>query len=357
MAKNTETNNEITALKPSDLIVTIMEFMKHRAPFLLKGSPGIGKTDIICQAAKNMGYDIHISHPVVSDPVDYKGMPTVVEGEAMFLPFGDLKKLINATKPTVFFLDDLGQASPAVQAACMQLLLSRSIDGKKISDMVTFAAATNNKSDKAAVSGILEPVKSRFVSIMSLRVDIDDWIDWASKPSDVYKEEPVIPPTLIAFIKKRPNMLMDFNPTNDITNSPVPRTVANVGKILRMNLGKHARLAVIEGAVGRGFTAEYLAFEKICDKLPDPVFLLKNPEKMPTINDEDMDILYALAISLAFHVTKDLLDNYMKIIEQMPKEYGVTSMIQAAKTHENIAATKQFMKWNSANKGVITGNY
>ncbi len=43
----------------------------------------------------------------------------------------------------VCLLDDLGQAPPAVQAAAMQLLLARRVNGHAVSDHVTFLAATN----------------------------------------------------------------------------------------------------------------------------------------------------------------------------------------------------------------------
>jgi len=54
-----------------------------------------------------------------------KGLPFVVNNNAEFLPFGNLRKLINADKLTVCFFDDLGQATPAVQSSAMQLILSR----------------------------------------------------------------------------------------------------------------------------------------------------------------------------------------------------------------------------------------
>ena len=159
-------------MKPSTLATTLAIAMEYKLNILIKGTPGIGKTDIVHQAAEKSNNKLIISHPVVSDPVDYKGMPAIItidkETRAEFLPFGDLQALIEAEGPTTFFMDDLGQAPPAVQAAAMQLLLARRINNHKVSDHVCFIAATNNKEDKAGVSGILEPVKSRFCSIIQL---------------------------------------------------------------------------------------------------------------------------------------------------------------------------------------------
>jgi hypothetical protein len=135
-----------------------------------------------------------------------------VDGKAEFLPFGNLRKLLNATVPTLFFLDDLGQAPQGVQAAAMQLLLAREINGQKISDYVSFAAATNRKEDRAGVSGILEPVKSRFVTIINVETNADDWLRWARRNG--------LPEELLMLIKWRPELLEKFKATADMTNSP-----------------------------------------------------------------------------------------------------------------------------------------
>jgi MoxR-like ATPase len=121
-------------------------------PKLLKGAPGIGKTDIIKQACADASQHLIISHPVVSDPLDYKGFSYVIDNEAHFLPFGNLNQLIPAQPPSTYFLDELGQAPASVQAAAMQLVLERRINGQRVSDLVTFLTATNRKTDQAWVS-------------------------------------------------------------------------------------------------------------------------------------------------------------------------------------------------------------
>jgi len=145
---------------------------------------------------------------------------------ATFLPFGDLMRALKTTKKLVWFLDDLGQASPAVQAACMQLLLARQIDGHKIPDKVTFVAATNRRTDRAGVSGILEPVKSRFGIIGNLEPDLNDFKQWWYKTD--YPVEP------LGYLNFQEGDLHNWEPTADIVNQPCPRTWENVGKILKM---------------------------------------------------------------------------------------------------------------------------
>ncbi|NIP22341.1 MAG: ATP-binding protein, partial [Phycisphaerae bacterium] len=141
---------------PSQLHDALVPLVKARLPVLVTGQPGQGKTDIIKQVADELGYDLLITHPVVDESIDYKGFPFPYTDEkgkpkAAFIPFGDMQKLLTAKKPLVHFADDAGHAPKAVQAAYMQWILNRAINENKMSDMVTFVAATNRKEDKAGV--------------------------------------------------------------------------------------------------------------------------------------------------------------------------------------------------------------
>lgn len=192
-------------MKPSQLSRLLTAAIPAGLPVLIKGAPGVGKSAIVEQAAAEVGADMILSHPAVSDPTDAKGLPWVgKDGEsATFLPFGELAQAIKADRPTVWFLDDLGQAPPAVQASYMQLLLARRVNGHKLPDCVTFVAATNRRTDRAGVSGILEPVKSRFAAIVELEADLDEWCKWA-----IAQE---LPPELIAFLRFQPHSLSSFS--------------------------------------------------------------------------------------------------------------------------------------------------
>ena len=238
------------------------------------------------------------------DPTDFKGLPfAATDGEtANFLPFGDLKELIDAKEETVFFLDDLGQAPASVQAACMQLILARRINGHVVSDKVTFLAATNRREDKAAVQGILEPVKSRFCSIIELIPDVNEWRKWALAAA--------LPIELIAFIGFRPNLIDGFKATQDLVNTPSPRTIHNVGKLMAAGTPKDLEFALFSGSAGEGFSTEFLAFLRIYRNLPNPDLVLMNPQQaeIPT----DPATLYALCGALAARASDQ---NFNRLIE------------------------------------------
>lgn len=335
------------ALKPSQLIKLLVQLLPLKLPVLITGAPGVGKTDIVTQTRRILkellgACNLLVMHPVVSDPTDAKGMPWVfMDGDkpkATFIPFGDLEMMINAKELLIVFLDDLGQAAPAVQAAFMQLILSRKINGHKISDHVVFVAATNRKQDRAGVSGILEPVKSRFATIIELEPDHFDWIQWALDSN--------MPTELIFFIKLRPNLLFDFKATSDMTNSPCPRTVANVGKLRNAGIDKEVEYQVYSGSAGEGFAAEWCGFLANYQKLmnefnPDKILLDPDNAPVPT----EPSHLYAVTLALAKKASAQTADRIFRYANRLPDEFSVLLVNQANKQSEDFVNTRAFAEW------------
>lgn len=341
-------------MRVAELRKLLAKSIEHGLPILITGAPGVGKSDIVSQAAQEAGANVILSHPVVSDPTDAKGLPWVSKDQesATFLPFGDLSEAINATKKTVWFLDDLGQASPAVQASFMQLLLARRVNGHILPECVTFCAATNRRTDRAGVTGILEPVKSRFVTIVELEPHLDDWCDWAvdSKSS--------IPPEIVSFLRFRPDLLSDFKPTADLTQSPSPRTWANAAKLVNLRLGS-LEFAAVSGAIGAGAATELVAFLQVYRAMPDLDDIIANPEKAKIPSKPAA--LYAVSTGLAYKATgKNFprLVTYANRLEGDKKgEFAVLLLRDTVRRCPEVCDTKEFIKLASSETGkLILGN-
>jgi len=339
-------------MRPTELLQLLAHTIKARIPVLITGAPGVGKSDIVAKAATEAGADLILSHPAVADPTDAKGLPWVVkdaagETNATFLPFGELRHALEADKPTVWFLDDLGQASPAVQASYMQLLLARRVNGHMLSDHVTFVAATNRRTDRAGVTGILEPVKSRFGSIVELEANLDDWCAWAIDAN--------IAPELIAFLRFQPDLLCKFTATADLTNTPVPRTWHHAAKLLDLGLPSSVQSTAIAGAVGEGAASEFLAFVKIYRELPSVDAILIDPDKgeIPTAPAT----LYALAGALAHRTTDQNFGRVARYIDRMVGagrgEFGVLLVRDAIRRHPQITSTQAFVKLATGELGQL----
>lgn len=323
-------------MRPTELTKYLAFAIENKFPVLVKGRPGAGKTDIMKQAAKDANAELIISHPVVSDPTDYKGLPFPgKDNTADFLPYGDLSKILKAKKKTIFFLDDLGQAPASVQAACMQLILAREINGKKVSEQVIFMAATNRKEDKAGVSGILSPVKSRFVSIIELEVLTEDWIAWAFAND--------MPTELIAFVRFKPNILEEYKPVNDMVNIPSPRTITAIGRQQNANLSKELEFEVFKGAAGEAFSQEYCTFLKMHRELPSIDDIILNPSK--AVVPKNPGALLALSAGMARKISDQTIGPIYTYLERLPKENSVACMKDAASRDSNITKNRVFIKW------------
>ena len=332
--------NDAATVTPAQLATLLSYTIKAHEPVLVVGAPGIGKTEIGKQAAAAAGADLIIAHPVVDSPIDYKGLPFIAQnGDARFVPYGFLKAMINAKKLTVVMLDDLGQAPPAVQAASMQLLLERSINGQRISDHVVFVACTNGKQHKANVSGMLEPVKSRFCTIVELVPDLNSFIKWYLGTD--------LPITPASFTRFRPDYLHDFKATADMTNSPCPRTLEKMAKLVAMNLPSDLRFAAYSGAVGKACATEYLAFEEMADKMVDPSVIIMRPadSQVPTSPDG----LYATCLGVAAQAHEDNIDAIDIYGRRLPADFRAMLMDDIIRKDESLVRTKVFQKFFSEN--------
>jgi hypothetical protein len=343
-------------MRPADLEKLLAIAINKRENILIKGAPGIGKTDIVYQAATRADADVIISHPVVDDPVDYKGLPYMHNERADFLPFGNLLEAIEAKKPTIYFLDDLGQAPPVVQAAAMQLILARKINGHKVSPFVTFIGATNRKQDRAGVSGVLEPVKSRFASIIELHPTNEDWVKWALS-NDIHED-------VIAFIRLRPELLFDdgletekgqsklAKRQNDMVNGPCPRTVAAVSRWLGHSLPENIVYETISGAVGEGWAAEFEGFRKIIKKMPDPDRVLMSPDTVDIPNEPA--IKYALCGAIGRKAREGNMARVVTFANRLPADFSVLLMMDAIHHGgDEVTRTKAFLEWANEHSDVL----
>lgn len=305
---------------------------------LVKGSPGIGKSDVIDQAGADAGAVVLTKHPAVEDPTDARGLPAKsdIDGVqvAKFFPFDDLYSLIVAPVLTVCHLEDFGQASPAVQAAYMQLLLRRQINGHKLSDHVVFVASTNDIKDQAGVGGLLEPVKSRFHTIIPLEVSLDDWVGWAIDHN--------MPAWLVAYIRSCPDALNEFKATKQLTNSPCPRTWKAVGDW--DNLGV-ASVEVWGGAVGDGRAAEAYAFREAALSMPDPDACLLSPDQAPL--PDKPSLRYAMACAIAYRVKPANFDQAIRYTGRIGKPFEVLTVKDSLRRTPTLAKTSAFARWAS----------
>lgn len=341
-------------LGTSQVALIIEKYMANKMNLLLTGMPGIGKTDIVKQVSKRLNYDLVIFHPVISDPTDFKGFPwcfTDASGKehAVFVPFDQLKALIGAKKNTICFLDDFGQAPAAVQAACMQLIHGGNIAGHKISDHVSFLACTNRKQDRAAVTGILEPVKSRFHGIFELIPEIEPFRQWLI--ANRY------PAMLAAFVAYRPNWIQGgddgWKPSAEIVNQPCPRTIAHLGDVIKLNLPREVVKQAYAGAVGPSMAQDYMSFERLASQLPDIKMVFTNPD-LAEIPDKP-DIKFAMIGALHHNMNTSNLANVYRYVERaFPKELQMVFHMDIKNYNPALTRHNSHIQWAADNGDLLS---
>ena len=329
-------------MNAKQLTNTLTIAVQNGLPILIKGAPGVGKSDVVAQAAKAAKMELIISHPVVSDPTDFKGLPGIVDGEAEFLAFGDLRCILegNVKKPTIMFLDDLGQAPAVVQAAAMQLILARKVNGHKVDDKVVFVAATNRREDRAGVSSILEPVKSRFASIIELDPDIDSWVEWAMKNK--------MPAELIGYLRFCPGDLLAGEATADIINRPCPRTWAFAGKLLQAGLDT---VEIISGCIGEGYASKFVGFLRVAKGLPDIDDVIDDPDN--AMVPKEPSAKYAVVAALIERMKKNNIANIMRYGKRLPAEFHTLLIRDMVRKQPRVQETEAFIEWAMEHKDIL----
>lgn len=327
-------------MKPSDLSACINEAVRIKAPVMIWGAPGIGKSQIVQQSAKanNMGLvDMRLS---TYDPTDLKGIPAIIDNRAVWLNLGDLPQEERDGKTGILFLDEINAAPPATTAAAYRLVLDRKIGNYTLPPGWTIVAAGNRESDKGITFKMPAPLANRFTHF-ELEPDFNDWCNWALDSG--------IHHNTISFIRFRPNQLNNFDPTQRAF--PTPRMWEQVSKYTTIS-DPHVRMQMIQGAVGEGAGIEYASFVKMANELQDPDMILMNPDdaKVPT----DLSAIYAIVGALSVRASKSNFERMMQYGERLKKEFQVLLIRDATKRCKEVVNTTTFRNWAIKNSSILT---
>lgn len=336
-------NTSISIKQASTTINNAIASWKRRGrqthPIILEGSPGLGKSAIWEQIAKQNDLRFEVSQPALDEPTDYKGIPFVQDGFADFFAPARLKLMCETTEPILWLFDDLGHTPRGVQAALMHLVHAREIGGRKISDNVFFCFATNSKKDKAGVNPIISPLADRLTKL-EVHCDLKGWCEWALGEG--------INPVDIAFIRFKPEVLDNFKPNTDFIKGGTPRSWANVFGYTRDGITDELLIA---GDVGMANASEYMAFVRLMNELPSLDELLMDPKNcvLPT----KPSLLFALSGAIVARTTKENIDNMMEIINRIPKDFQVWVMKDIRNKVPDIESTSAVLAWFISNQDVI----
>ncbi len=301
-------------MNPQSVKRSLTHLCRKKVPVFLWGPPGIGKSSIVAQIAKeeNISFvDLRLS---LLDPTDLRGIPfysakdeTAIWAPPSFLPDGSIEK-------GILFLDELNTAAPMVQASAYQLILDRKIGEYTLPDGWAIVAAGNRESDRGVVFRMAAPLANRFVHL-EMEVSPQDWRTWAIGAD--------IDSSIIAFISHRPNALFTFG-QSDGRAFATPRTWEYVHHIISSEPEVDLIMPMVSGAIGEDLAAAFLGFRSVAGELPDLDTVLNATCKDVPSEPAALHVLStALTMRIDETTSSKKLNNLIVYTLGMPAEFAV----------------------------------
>ena len=282
-------------LSPNKCKASILHALKIKRPIFVWGGPGIGKSEVIHQIAKNI--DAHVIDIRLSlwEPTDIKGIPyfnskenNMVWAQPSELPTkADAKK----HKNIVLFLDEMNSAAPSVQAAAYQLILNRKGGQYELPDNVLICAAGNREADKGVVYRMPAPLANRFIHL-EMKPEFDDWFEWAVE-HNIHKD-------VVGYLTFSKKDLYDFDPKSPSRSFATPRSWSFVSELLSDDLDENTVTDLVSGAVGEGLAVKFMAHRKVASELPNPSEILEG--KITEMKSKEISAMYSLTVSLCYEL-------------------------------------------------------
>jgi len=261
-------------------LTKLLEHKIHRS-VMIWGSPGIGKSSIVADIAKQQDLEIIDLRLSQLAPTDLRGLPVASGETARWLPPEFLPKKGKG----ILFLDEINLAPPAIQGIAQQLILDRKVGSYSVPNDWVIWAAGNRREDRASVHQMPAPLANRFLHF-EVEPDLTSFRHWAID-NGIHEQ-------VLAFINYRPELLHQLDTKNSAW--PSPRTWEMASEL-------HAIGSPITAAVGDGTALEFESFLKVYQDLPNLEHILNGRGAKIDFPKEPSQ-RYALTLGLGHRATE-----------------------------------------------------
>lgn len=276
---------------------------------MIWGPPGIGKSSIVAQIAKQQGLDFVDVRLSQLAPTDLRGLPVPHtdshgKGISQWYP----PEFLPQSGQGILFLDEVNMAPPTMQGMAQQLILDRQVGSYHLPEGWFVWAAGNRKEDRASVFDMPAPLANRFVHL-STSADFYSWRTYALKNG--------LHDHILAFLSYRPELL--HSPDKHSAAWPSPRSWEMASQLYRAQLD-------VSPAIGDNAGGEFAAFVQLFEKLPDLGDILSGHHKKmaqpPTLPAEP-SVRYAAVVGLAARAqqSSEALEAFSWLSEQAGPEW------------------------------------
>lgn len=315
---------------------------------MVVSSPGMGKSDVIRQLAKDFNLKVIDIRTSQREPVDMNGYPDSKD-DRMVVNVPEELPIEGDTIPEgydgwLIFFDEFNSGTKQTEAACYRVILDREVGKHKLHKNCRIVCAGNLATDRAITTPQGTAMMSRLIHY-TMQIDDNMWIEWANANGIDHR--------IVSFIKFSPSSLHRFDPQKNDDTFPCPRTWEFASKIIS---GKETISTItkirLAGAVGEGAAAELSTFAEIYKDLPTIEDILKNPKsgwKVPTEPSRQ----YAVTTMLSHNITEENIEDIVTATGRLPMDFQVITFKDVYKKAPHLKKHAVIRKWIADNASVM----
>lgn len=324
-----------TSVSPKELKDIVRSFARLQSPptLFVWGQPGIGKTEIVRQVAKEQHLDLKVLILSLMDPAEIKGflMPDKRTSEAILFPYNFLPK-----EPGILFLDEVNTAPPAVLNVGMRMVQEREVGSIKIPPGVLVICAGNRVTDKVTVSKLSSAFVNKCVHV-NVEPSFEDFKEWALTNG--------ISPIVLGYLEAYPGDLVS-EPRVDYPY-PTPRAWEKVHRVLtETSLPIQMQQALIAGLVGDEIAVKFIEFSRnafdIQNWLKD--ILDEGKNRYPTAEEPAKSYLLTSSLAQKGCLNVNLLARIMEYLAAAPSYFSPFA-ISVVKSLLHVVGESTFFKY------------
>jgi hypothetical protein len=263
------------------------------------GTPGIGKSSMVAQAAKELSIGFKPVNASTRMPQDVLGWPYLDHsGPRPKMAYGEPDAFPDKDRDGergLFFLDELSNCAPAVLQAWNTVILEKTTHDYTFPPGWTIICAGNNAEDRAGSNRLISSTEARVTHISVVPV-LQEYTEYAYRNN--------VHPAVLAFLERFPDRLNKFDSKSPSKAFPNPRSWSKASEILQMwgvpyaaiNVSKGeivvsdedvgALYDMLAGTIGPGTAIELMAYLSLWATMPPLAAILDGSYDVAALAEE-----------------------------------------------------------------------